>query len=79
MIIEFYRRYQYDSAYYTNQAGDNSGEYVSLADYQKLEALLKRWNEIAPFLTDTVDEGLRHPDVSPELSQLIQDTSEAIK
>ena len=93
MVIEFLASHQLEGInLYITPSDDNlSGKYVSLSDYKaledefgkdykqcaeymlKLEALLKRWNEIAPELT--VSQFI----TTPELSQLIQDTSEAIK
>ena len=65
--------------YYTapKSEEDFSGEYVSLAEYQRLEALLKRWNEIAPNLSDYQIDGT--PITSDKLIQLIQDTQEVLK
>ena len=57
---------------------DLSGEYVSLAEHQRLQALLNHWNELSHNLTiinDSPDFWLLYD----KLTQLIQDTSEAVK
>ena len=65
--------------YWANTIGAE-GEYIPLAEGQRLKALLKRWNEIAPNLFDLIEEGdMGNPDTSPELTQLIQDTQEVVK
>ena len=57
---------------------DLSGEYVSLADYERLEALLKRWNEIAPGANWIIDYHNSDRALFDKIEQLIQDTKETI-
>ena len=68
-VVSFNNRVTPSGLYQCNQVGDNSGEYVPLAEYQELEdkaivcandvirlvALLRRWNEIAPDLAIDTD------------------------
>ena len=96
-VFEFiYYENQWEHGQYKcNQSGDNSGEYVSLAEYQalkealersyercgqamsELEALLKRWNEIAPGASWVIDNA-DNSDLSDEIDKLIQDTRETL-
>lgn len=79
-----------ENRYKCNQPGINTGEYVSLAEYQELRQLLERWNEIAnngPIGKDSDEDYVIFNDYtnhgtliqSPELIQLIQNTNEVLK
>ena len=57
---------------------DLSGKYVSLAEYQRLQDLLKRWDEIATDLCNS-SWTTRHHTQSVELIHLIVETSEVLK
>ena len=58
---------------------DLSGKYIPLADYQRLQALLKRWNEIAPGISWIIDDSGHRQDLVDKIEELIQDTSEVLK
>ena len=63
--------------YEANPGYAKDGEYVSLAEYQQLEALLKRWEKLGLRLCQIAESaGLQG---IPKLIQLIQDTKEVLK